>query len=96
MTLDLLKAVKFINDFALLSRAAGSLHNSAFVTKVLYYSTEVMKESTSVTERDVCVHAMTPLRAVACELQQGAEFLPKNRLHSCVYVVKYRKRQKKT
>lgn len=31
-----------------------------------------MKESMSVTQRSVCLHTL--LRAVACELQQGAEF----------------------
>lgn len=39
------------------------------------YSTEVMKESRSVTQRSVCLHTVTLLDAVACELQQGAEFI---------------------
>ena len=92
MTLDLMKAVKFnYQYFALLSPAAGSLHNSTCVTKVLHYSTEVMKERTSVTE---CLSAQGDTVAVACELQQGAEFLHQSRLQSSVYVVKSGKKEK--
>lgn len=74
-----------ISDFALSSQAAGSLHNSAFVPKVLHYIVQKSwKESRSVTQRSVCLHTATRLDAVVRELQQGAEFLTS--LNSGLYV----------